>query len=500
MELLLPLIGIALPILVAVGAALVVVTIAVFAINRPWLLMLPFIAALFWLTDSRYGRIDEVGSSLLGRGSGVLYFALFLWLMLLSLIWMHVGRLFRPTRQLATSVAVLPWFAAWGALLLGHVAAAVAADIPIRQALSPAGFSFIVWMGVLVAAMVSAVERPADAHRFAWFIVALGLGRAMFGLVRFVAYGGDPANAYANRHGLELKLTFFDINDSLVCALTIAIALVMIYRREPARPLSQWQLGFLWAAVLIPALCIVLSFRRTAWVGLTLALAFVAMQLPARPRVRLFMLAIPSTLLGIAYASYKRLSQVTGPSEGFLYDLMPRSVGPDSMRLLELKLAFQTFVDQPVFGVGAWGGYKGWQAISWQHEWGEGGGGTFLHSGLLHVALKTGLVGLCLLAGTAMAFYFTWRRLRRSLPNQAMPLAVAGVAGVLFMVPDMLIGTPVPQVRTMMMIALCISLPFVAERAFAAHGLRGTVPAQGHRAKSPKFSQGLARGTVAASR
>jgi hypothetical protein len=42
------------------------------------------------------------------------------------------------------------------------------------------------------------------------------------------------------------------------------------------------------------------------------------------------------------------------------------------------------------------------------------------------------------------------------------PIAIAGVAGLLFMVPDMIIGTPIPQVRTMQMLALCLALPYLA--------------------------------------
>ncbi len=37
-----------------------------------------------------------------------------------------------------------------------------------------------------------------------------------------------------------------------------------------------------------------------------------------------------------------------------------------------------------------------------------------------------------------------------------------GAAGLAFMIPDLLIGTPFPQVRTTQMLALCLSLPYLA--------------------------------------
>jgi hypothetical protein len=36
------------------------------------------------------------------------------------------------------------------------------------------------------------------------------------------------------------------------------------------------------------------------------------------------------------------------------------------------------------------------------------------------------------------------------------------VAGLAFMIPDFLIGTPFPQVRTSQMLAICLALPYLA--------------------------------------
>lgn len=468
MDILLPVFFYSLPYVLAISLAFGVVILAGVTLSRQWVVMLPFLTVLFWVSANRYGRLDfDGGPSLLSRGAGVLLFPALLWGMLVALVWTRMGAALRKQAAPLPMLPLTPWLAGWALLLLAHVIVGTVLDVPFRQTLSPAGFSYIVWLWVLIAAMVASITQPTDARRLLWFIILMGLARAIYGLARFAAFGGDPANAYANRQGLTLKLTFFDINDSLLCVLTICLALVMLYRDVPARGWLGWQKILLWAAVALPALCTVLSFRRTAWVGMVLALAFVLLQLPVRVRWRLVLLVMPLMLTGIGYAAWKRLSQVRGAAGNFFYDFETRAVGAESVRFLEIKLAWQSFLDSPIFGVGSWGGYKGWQLISWQHEFGEGGGGTFLHSGVLHLALKTGLIGLILLAGTAIAFILGWRRMRNTLPPEGLPLAVAGVAGVLFMMPDWLIGTPIPQVRTMMMLGLCLSLPFVAERCFS---------------------------------
>lgn len=500
MDTLLPLVFYAIPYLLALLLAGAVVVFGIAVLQRPWLVPLPFLTALFWLSENRFGMLEASRSpTLLTRGAGQLLFPAFLWAMLLALVWLRVGRIAAgggrrvaaPSRGL---LPLTPWFLGWAALLLAHTVVALMLDVPLARVLAPSGFSLLVWIGVLIAMLCASVAQPADARRLGLFIVAMALARSVFGLVRFAAFGGDPANAYANNQGLALKLTFFDINDSLLCALGMCIALLMLYRAAPASGWRGWHRALLWAAVVLPALCIVLSFRRTAWLGTLLALGFVLLQLPARARWRLATVALPLVLSAVAYAAWKRLSQVRGPTGGFFYDITSRQFGPESMRLLELQLAFRSFLEQPLFGVGAWGGYDGWRMISWQFEYGEGGGGGFLHSGVLHVALKTGLVGMVLFAGTVLAFVLAWRRMRGVLPPQAFPLAAAGVAGVLFVLPDWLVGTPVPQVRTMMMLGVCLALPFVAQRATAAAAV--PAPLRGFAAAMAARQAALARGAA----
>jgi len=60
------------------------------------------------------------------------------------------------------------------------------------------------------------------------------------------------------------------------------------------------------------------------------------------------------------------------------------------------------------------------------------------------------------------------RRALRSLPPELLGLGTAGVAALAFMIPDVLIGTPFPQVRTTQMLAIALALPYVALAAGGA--------------------------------
>ena len=217
-----------------------------------------------------------------------------------------------------------------------------------------------------------------------------------------------------------------------------------------------------WATLFTTAACIVLSYRRSAWIGFVLAFLIIMMRFPLQRRIHMMALGAPVLGAGLLYAAFKRLGHTKGASGGLsslFYDMESKRFGAESERVLELKLALADFISHPLTGIGTWGRYTGYQHISWQA--GQDGG-LFLHSGVLHIALKAGLPGLILLGGTIWAFTRLARHALRTLPPDLLGLATAGAAGLAFMLPDLLIGTPFPQVRTTQMLAICLALPYVA--------------------------------------
>jgi preprotein translocase subunit SecF len=114
-----------------------------------------------------------------------------------------------------------------------------------------------------------------------------------------------------------------------------------------------------------------------------------------------------------------------------------------------------------MFGRGTWGTFSGDRDRLSYH----GDDFTFVHSGFGHMVLKTGIVGLllfCALLGTYIAFYM---RHRNRLAGTARLIADSGFAGFLFWVPTLLIGTPIIEFRTMLLLGLSLSMPFIAAGA-----------------------------------
>jgi O-antigen ligase len=144
------------------------------------------------------------------------------------------------------------------------------------------------------------------------------------------------------------------------------------------------------------------------------------------------------------------------------YDLVGGAhYGQASLRALELKLGWEAYLASPIFGQGPWGRFEGYSTFGESWHGGEGAFG-FVHSGLLHVLFKSGLVGFALLCGLLGSFVWFVRRAYPALEPRGRAVLVMGAAGVLFMLPDICFGTPFIQVRTTQLLGLCLALPYIA--------------------------------------
>lgn len=471
---LLPYIYYSLPWLAVAGLSVAAVLGVGVGMVWPRLLIYPYLLIFFWVNSTSYGSLAVFASrSIYSRGSGLLFFGVVLWYILGAWLCARVSAGFQ--RYPTPACNLRPWFWGWAVLLACHVGAALVAGMTVAEALAPSGFSNIVWMAPLISAMLLAFRTREQVLELTRFIMLAGLARALFGLGRWAVGGGDPNNVYANMNAIQIRLTFFDINDSLLCTLAFAIAAVSLFQARQADRKRFWHV-LEWLTLGATALCVVLSYRRSAWIGFMLAFVVVMFRFPAGRRLQLMTAGIPAIGAALAFVAVRRLAQTSGAGGGIaslFYDMQSRRFGPESERVLELKLALADFLAHPLTGIGSWGRYHGYQVISWQNN---PDGGLFLHSGILHIALKSGLPGIFLLAGTILAFVFFARRALRTLPPEFLGLGTAGAAGLAFMIPDLLIGTPFPQVRTTQMLALCLCLPYLAMAVTHAAPLARPVP------------------------
>lgn len=431
--------------------------------QRPYLLLLLYLVPFFFFSMSTYGAL-EAGGTIWHRGSGLLYLPIMTWgLLCIYLLTWYSDKFNR--RSVATT-PLHPWFLGLGLLFAAHLCMAAILGESLDSAAHTNGFRNLVLSGIFYALLLRIFDTSFKLRWLIDFLVACTVARGLFGVVRFLFLGGDPANVYENVERIAVKLTFFDINDSLLASIVIFFCAWELLNRW--KNLPAWRRIAYLSATGIEAFIVLFSYRRTAWGGLLAVLLYLAWLLPMRKRVVAMLSALPVALAGIAYVASKRLG---GRS---LEDIVARFLGEFSgqqsfkgvsQREYELRLAWQAFTDSPIFGVGSWGAYHtGYAQIGWQqgdHAFG------FLHSGFLHILVKTGLLGFGLFVGLICAFTAIVLRVKRHISPEWQGAFHVGIAGLMFQIPNWLVGTPIPEFRTMQLFALCLALPLLVHRASA---------------------------------
>lgn len=426
-----------------------------FVIKAPKLVVFGFIGVLFMFSDSTWGQLQQEGT-IYSRGSGMFYFSLLNLVLLAAGVAVLAKRLLNPQGpQLAPPIA--KYFAAFMFVLLGHIMVGQMMDIELNEILSYRGVINVLNMLVFMYLVIMAFGDGKDSDKLLMAIIVLAAGRALFGAVRYFLFDGDAANPYRNFEGLDIKLFFFDINDNFVASIGAFCAAWLL--TAPESRLSLFKRVLLISFLILEIAAVALSFRRSSLIGLGLMFVFLFLRIPGQ-RKFLFALLAAALLAAVLSVFYEQRLQFNSDDDmatSLLYDItMERGIR--NSRFYELYAAAQSMDGNWLFGKGTWGTFTGDRERLSYH----GDDFSFVHSGFGHMLLKTGIVGLilfCCILGAYIAFYL---RHRNALIGDARLVADTGFAGFLFWVPTLLVGTPIIEFRTMMMLGLSMALPFIA--------------------------------------
>lgn len=435
-----------------------------FSMARPAPAVYVLIAVLVAFTGSNYGQLD-VERTVYSRGTGQLYFSLvnyYLWGIGIVIALRNAFSRVSPG-----SSPLAKYFLAFALLILAN--AVVAGGSPDRSlrvfdAFSYSGLLNVLNMGVFfyVCANTFGVTKEIRPLLTILFF-AIG-ARGVFGLVRFAFFGGDSANVYDNVERTGTRLTFFDVSDSYLATMAAFCAAWLLSFRKQV--LSGRQQYALWALLILEIAIVVLSFRRSSLVSMGLASAFFITLLPTRKRFMAVLVASGLVVGSYALIIAFRLSRVRGadPSRGFLFDIFGGDKGvSQGSRTLEYTETWRSLGDNWLFGKGMWGVLQSNLAELSYHA----GNFGFVHSGFGHVLLKSGLFGLTMFIGIFLSFSLYYFKVRNALNGEHRMLADLGAAGVLFWLPSLLLGTPIIEFRSMLMLGFALALPFIGVRAAA---------------------------------
>lgn len=444
------------PFLILLAALMLVPAALAVCLRLPSAVSLGFVALLCAFSSSTWGQLQEE-NTLYARGTGLFFFSvinLLLWLACAAAAIRHT-----VNQQQAMMPSPFPKFlAAFSFMLLGHLALGLIAEKPLPEILSYSGLINVLNMLLFSVLLLMTLNQEKHRRRLLLVLLTLAAVRAIFGLVRYAFFGGDSANPYRNFENLDIRLVYFDIGDNYIAALA-AFCLAWLLLMPGVR-MSLAKRLLLWGWLVAEIATVVLSFRRSSLIGLSLMFAVLMWRLPWQRRLLFGALGALALIPAAATLMQQRLQFNTGSKSfisSLLFDIGPNR-GTDVSRFYELEAAARSLDGYWLFGLGSWGTFYGNEDILDYHF----GKFDFIHSGFGHLILKSGVVGLLIFLGLLAAFNLHYLRHRRQMKGNSALLADAGFAGLLFWMPTLLIGTPVIEFRTMLLLGLTLSMPYIA--------------------------------------
>jgi O-antigen ligase len=322
--------------------------------------------------------------------------------------------------------------------------------VPVAKIIGGSSAIHLLDMTLLIAVLLKFCSSENDLKRLTTFLIFCIFTRELYGLVRFIFFGGDVSNVYLNVENINVKLTFQDINDSLLaCMAGFYCGWVLLFSKNS---LSVHMKLFYLSVVSLSIFTVMFSYRRSSWVGLCLAGVLFVLKQPWRRRLQLaLVVGIFGTII-FGYLLTARLGIYEKRGSLLLYDVIGKKgeITSKTGRLAELSSAYETIKENFLFGVGPWGGIKGF------------GKKDYMHGGILQIWLKLGIIGLVLfLLAIIMFIIFYLGKGSYIEPELNRGWFEAGAAGILFMFPTLSFGTPVIEYRTMQLIGLCLALPYI---------------------------------------
>ena len=454
------------PVLFVLALALAsIAVLAIFVADPKWPTLALVLVILSFVNPS-YGFLGDAPTNIYEWKPRQIPFALlefYLYGLFLAVLLRNVFAGVHPLRQ-AGGV----WLILFALMFLGHIFVGLTDDKTFWVFLFHGlGLIHVVHMGMLMYIVASVLDNEKDISAFIMIFLAVALGRAIFGLGRFLLFGGDPQNGYATLGGTGLKITYWDLNEGLIASMA---AFYFVYRLVHDRAqLSSAHRWFFIAAFVIEIATIVLSYRRTNLFGVILVTIYFLSLLPWRKSVIYAVvgaaLILPPALGVVVY----RAQETIGAHQVGLWEAISQEksgkekFGERGDRFYELQVAFRDVEDNPIFGIGSWNAFKigPGDAISLAYHQGNF---HFVHSGFGHVLLKSGFLGLTLFAGILLAAWRYAGKARHLINPKYRALFESYRAGLWFMVPTLAFGTPIVEMRTMLWLAMVLAVPIAVAR------------------------------------
>jgi len=448
---------------IPVGGALFAAFFCIFAlaifITNVRAAALVFLIVVLIFVNPSYGFVDQPEFSVYSKGGATFFFP---WIQY-YLYGLFMATAFLDSYQNKTVLADAGriWMLGFAVLFILHIGYGLASGLSIFKLLSTAGLLNVIHMIMVAYIAASAIRDEKALKAVATALVAIVFIKGCHGLVRYFFFGGDPQNAYANISGMAIRITFWDFNEGLLA--TIAVFYCAWRLTREWADLKFESRAFFIAVIVVEVLVILFSYRRTNWIGFLFAGIYFVWLLPKGTRTAAAVAFVLVSLPPVVFLGGKRQQEALGQRNLSLIE----KIAPDALqgggitsresRFFEHFKVAEVVARNPLMG----GGLAGVIDVGFSSkgfEWRKGRY-DFVHSGLGHVMLKSGIPGLILFCGSLIAAWRFASRGRAALPKSALPLFECFRAGMMFLLPVLLFGSPIAEFRSMVLLGAIVGIP-----------------------------------------
>lgn len=485
--------GYGLPFGIVIGMAIVSILALGIFVAYPKYGALPFFAVVLMFVNTAYGLQGEEagGFSVYTKGGRFLPFPIIQFYLYGLLLATWLGNQFSGFRPLRQSGGA--WMLLFALMFAGHIVVGLFEGEHWLFLISQRGLINVLHLMMVIYITATVLRDQKDLSALTKIFLAVAVYHAVFGLARFFLLGGDPQNAYENFGGLNIKITYWDVNEGLIA--TIAAFYFAWCLTHGWNKLSAGAKWLFLVCLTLELLVIVFSFRRSNWFGLMLAGAFFLYWQPPQRRWIYFGLGAAVVMPALfAVGTYRAQETLNRSDLTFVERIAPDSARAKSLtdkksRFFELYTAWHTVKEKPLFGVGTWGSFKVGASEHLALLFHQGRY-DFVHSGFGHVLLKSGLVGLVLFVGMLIAVWRYASRMRRWIPDERLAIFESFRSGFVFLIPTLLAGTPIAEFRTMIWLGLVLAVPLAIAKMSAPREQQARLPLG---ATKPQANELLAR-------
>ncbi|NLT35689.1 MAG: hypothetical protein GXX83_07300 [Gaiellales bacterium] len=407
----------------------------------PQVILWSIVVCTVFFSETRYGidspSVFRLGSYILDpfrlNVYELLIYSLFLVLVLRRLI-------SRPRTVLPRSVTVPSL--AFAALYALQLVRGLAGGNPYGELVHFFNGKFVLAGLAALYCFLQLLGTPKMRLRLLDVLFVLASCRAAYALINYFFGSGDAANVYRSEAVSVAKVALWESADHMLFTLLIAVAIA----GWATRRISRGRAVLYMAAALPLALTVMLSFRRTGWLGLVLALVVLVAFLAGRSRRILALLPAAGAAAGAVLSlSYRRFPGTGGLLSRLFPDLAATGV---ASRPEEWALAWRTIAGNPFVG-----DLVARRAGSSLYYWDT----RVVHNAVLFAWMKFGLLGMLSVGFLVFAcIRFAVRAVSCRSAEEHVALAV--VAIVPFAAMLTITGTPLIEIRMILVLAMAGAL------------------------------------------